>query len=116
MAVDHEAGRIIVAFRNPPKLMVFGARNGSLIADVATCGDADDVFVDARRHRIYVSCGAGAIDVFAQHGTAYQRIARVPTASGARTSFLDPELDRLFVGVRASASEPAAIWVFRLTP
>jgi hypothetical protein len=35
------------------------------------------------------------------------------TASGARTSLFVPELDRLFVAVRARSKEPAAIWVFR---
>lgn len=93
--------------------MAFNSQDGSVIADTATCGDADDVFVDAKRHRLYVSCGVGAIDAFAQHRMGYQRIASIPTAPGARTSFFVPEADCLFLGVRASAEEPAAIWVFR---
>ena len=43
-------------------------------------------------------------------------LGRIPTASGARTSFFYPEMDRLFVAVRATAREPAAIWVYRPTP
>jgi hypothetical protein len=43
----------------------------------------------------------------------YRRLARVPTVSGARTSLFVPEMDRLFVAVRAGSNEPAAIWVFR---
>jgi hypothetical protein len=35
---------------------------------------------------------------------------------GARTSLFVPELDRLYVAVRASGAEPAAIWVFKPTP
>ena len=31
----------------------------------------------------------------------------------ARTALFVPELDRLFVAVRAGSNEPAAIWVFR---
>jgi YVTN family beta-propeller protein len=116
MAVDNEAERVIVAFRDPPKLIVFGARDGGVIADVATCGDADDVFVDAKRQRLYVSCGAGVVDVLARHGVGYAWNGRVPTAPGARTSFFAPALDRLFVGVRAGASGPAAVWVFRPMP
>jgi hypothetical protein len=46
----------------------------------------------------------------------YRRLARVPTVSGARTSLFVPELDRLFVAVRAGSNEPAAIWVFRPIP
>ena len=60
-----------------------------------------------------MSCGEGVVDVFAAEAAGYRRLARVPTVSGARTSLFVPELDRLFVAVRARSSEPAAIWVFR---
>ncbi len=81
-----------------------------------TCGDADDVFVDNKRHRAYVSCGEGVVDVFEQADGGYRRLARVPTVSGARTSLFVPELDRLFVAVRSRSGGPAAVWVFRPAP
>jgi hypothetical protein len=84
-----------------------------LAAKAETCGDADDVFVDAKRHRVYVSCGEGMVDVFDQTEAGYRRLAQIPTVSGARTSLFVPDLDRLFVAVRARSGEPAAIWVFR---
>jgi hypothetical protein len=87
-------------------------RDGSPVASTDSCGDADDVFVDAKRRRVYVSCGDGHIDVFdAQDG--YRRIAHIATVSGARTSLFVPEMDRLLLAVRASGGEPAAIWVYR---
>jgi hypothetical protein len=89
---------------------------GKLVASTETCGDADDLFVDAKRGRVYVSCGAGLLDVFEPKGEAYRRVARIPTISGARTSFFVPELDRLLVAARATIREPAAIWIFRPTP
>jgi YVTN family beta-propeller protein len=115
MAVDADADRVLVAFRSPPKLMAFDSQ-GKAVADVAICGDADDVFVDPKRHRVYVSCGDGVIDVLSQRNTGYERVARIDTVSGARTSLLVPEIDRLFVGVRATISQPAAVWIFRPTP
>jgi len=93
--------------------MAFSSQDGHVAAKVDTCGDADDVFVDRKRHRVYVSCGEGAVDVLEPDQQGYRRLARVPTASGARTSLFVPELDRLFVAVRAGSNEPAAIWVFR---
>jgi hypothetical protein len=96
--------------------MVFATQTGKLEGSFDTCRDADDVFVDARRRRIYVSCGEGVIDVFAQAGGGYQRTARIATVAGARTSLFVPANDRLYLGVRAAASEPAAIWVFRPHP
>ncbi len=61
MAIDAEAHRVLVVFRSPPTLMALSSRDGHVTAKVETCGDADDVFVDARRRRVYVSCGEGVI-------------------------------------------------------
>jgi DNA-binding beta-propeller fold protein YncE len=116
MAIDREAQRVVVVFRSPPALAALSIQDGRVVAKTETCGDADDVFVDAKRHRIYVSCGTGAVDVLEQEAAGYRRLASVPTVSGARTSLFAPELDRLFVAVRASPREPAAIWVFRPAP
>jgi DNA-binding beta-propeller fold protein YncE len=113
MAIDGEAHRFLVVFRSPPTLMALSSQGGHVAAKVETCGDADDVFVDRRRRRVYVSCGEGAVDVLELGEAGYRRLARVPTVSGARTSLFVPELDRLFVAVRAGSNEPAAIWVFR---
>jgi YVTN family beta-propeller protein len=115
LAFDTDADRVIVAFRSPPKLMAFDSQ-GKAVADVAICGDADDIFVDRKRHRVYVSCGDGVIDVLSQKDSGYERIALIGSASGARTSLLVPEMDRLFVGVRATLSQTAAVLVFRPTP
>ena len=50
------------------------------------------------------------------NGSANQRIAHIPTVGGARTSLFVPEIERLFVAVRAKATEPTAIWVFPPAP
>jgi DNA-binding beta-propeller fold protein YncE len=116
MAIDPYADRVLVVFRGPPTLMALSSQDGHVVAKAGTCSDADDVFVDARRRRVYVSCGEGVVDVFAVEEAGYRRLARVPTVSGARTSLFVPERDRLYVAVRARWSEPAAIWVFRPAP
>jgi hypothetical protein len=116
MAIDAAAGRILVAFRNPPMLAAYTLPEGHLAARLPICADADDLFVDAGRHRIYVSCGAGVVDVLEPASDGYRRLARVPTVSGARTSLFVPEFDQLFVAARAGWSEPAAIWVLRPPP
>ena len=116
MALDREAGNLLVVTRAPPRLLVFALNSLSPRPSLETCGDADDVFTDAKRRRVYVSCGAGYIDVFERSGDSYQKIARLPTVSGARTSYFDTSLDRLFLAVRTSGHEPAAIWVFKPQP
>lgn len=116
MALDPLHRQVLVIFRAPAELGVFSMTGGKLIATTETCGDADDLFIDAKRSRVYVSCGAGFLDVLEAKGTTYRRTARIPTVSGARTSLFVPELDRLLVAVRSGTAEPAAILVFRPIP
>jgi hypothetical protein len=123
MALDERSGRLFVAFRGPPTLAVLDLGNGAVLARLPLCEDADDIFLDARRHRLYAVCGEGLVEAFedpasAEGGTARfpRRLARVPTAVGARTGLFVPELDRLFVAVRAAPGEPAALWVLRPDP
>jgi DNA-binding beta-propeller fold protein YncE len=116
MALDEEAARVLNVFRSPAKVGVFSMQDGSLVGSPETCGDADDIFVDPMRHRAYVSCGSGALDVIDTNDTAYRRVARLPTVAGARTAFFSPELDRLYLAVRAQRGEGAAIRIYQPAP
>ncbi len=116
MALDEARGEVVVAFRHPAKLAAFAMAAGGMVASADTCGDVDNVFVDAKRGRLYASCGEGFVEVLDKASTPWRRLARVRTVAGARTSLFVPELDRLYVAARASAAEPAAIWVFKPTP
>ncbi len=116
MAIDPVRHRILVIFRTPAQFGAFSMTDGKPIATTETCGDSDDLFIDAKRSRVYVSCGAGFLDVLEAKEATYRRIARIATVSGARTSLFVPEMDRLLVAVRASSETSAAIWMFRPTP
>ena len=117
MAVDAAAQRVLSVFRSPPTLLALTDPAGTIASKISTCGDADDVFVDAKRTRVYVVCGAGSVDVFDAQGGNYRQIGRIDTVSGARTGLFVPGTDRLYVAARAAGSgEPAAIWVFRPAP
>jgi DNA-binding beta-propeller fold protein YncE len=116
LAIDELRHHVLVVYRHPSKLAVFDAQSGFSQSTTDTCDDADDIFVDAKRSQVYVSCGEGLIDVRVAHGNDYVRVAQVPTASGARTALFVPGLDRYFLAVRANAREAASIWVFRPTP
>jgi YVTN family beta-propeller protein len=112
MAVDQGNQRVIIITRRPARLIAF-VQDGTIAAQSDTCGDSDDVFVDAKRQRVYVSCGEGFIDVFENQASAFQRLGRVRTVPGARTSLFVTDLDQLFLAVRAADNEPAAIWILR---
>jgi hypothetical protein len=116
MALDPASGLLALVFRKPPVLALLDHRSGAVRDKVAACGDADDVFFDTRRSRIYISCGAGTIAVFRIAAGRVQPTASVRTAIGARTSLFAPDLDRLFVGRRGDAQRSAAILVYRPVP
>lgn len=116
MALDHERQRVLVVFRRPAKFVAFSEETGATVGEADTCGDADDLFLDQKRNRVYVSCGAGFLDVLAAQEPAYARLARIPTVGGARTALFVSEIDRLLLGVRARFGEPASIWVYRAAP
>jgi YVTN family beta-propeller protein len=115
LALD-DSGHVLAVFRHPAKIGVFQAKDGRLLSSFDTCGDSDDVFIDAKRHRLYVICGEGFIDTFAQDGDVFRRIARLTTVGGARTGFFSPDTDRLYLAVRAALGHPASIWVLRPVP
>jgi hypothetical protein len=102
MALDEVNHRLFVGCRRPARLVVFDTGTGKPVSDVEISGDTDDLFYDAKRKRIYISCGGGKIDVVDQRDAdTYQLRERISTVSGARTSFFSPETDELFLAVRA---------------
>jgi hypothetical protein len=116
MAIDSAGGTIATVFRSPPRLVFLNSETGAVTGSYSTCADADDVFFDPEHHRVYVSCGAGAIDVFSRDGSGTRHIASILTSPGARTSLFVPELDELYVAERAGLLKDAAILVFRPAP
>ena len=113
LALDESHQRVLTVFRHPATLGVFQAQGGKRLANVPTCGDSDDLFVDAKRGLVYVVCGEGYVDVFAARGESYASLGRIATLSGARTGLFIPEIDRLIVAARSRGSESAAVWLLR---
>ena len=115
MALDEAGHRLIVIAREPPTLLVMDTESGKEITRADSCGDADDVFYDERRKQLYVSCGQGFLEVFALRDSATQRLARVPTAVGARTSLFVPAEDCLYVAVPHRGEQQAEVLVYQPT-
>jgi DNA-binding beta-propeller fold protein YncE len=110
MALDEANHRLFVGCRLPPKLVVLNTDSGDVIAKVDISGDTDDVFYDSKRHRIYVICGAGKIDVVEQiDPKTYKASTKIDTAEGARTGLFVPEQDALFVAIPHRGSQQAEV-------
>jgi DNA-binding beta-propeller fold protein YncE len=110
MAIDETDHRLFIGCRLPSKLVVLSTDSGDVVAKIDISGDPDDVFYDAKRHRIYAICGAGKIDVVEQiDPKTYKTLTKVDTAEGARTGLFVPERDTLFVAVPHRGSQRAEI-------
>jgi hypothetical protein len=114
MALDEAAHRLFVGCRRPARVVVFDSVTGKPVTDFEISGDTDDLFFDAKRQRLYVSCGEGFVDVVQRRESdRYERVERVPTRAGARTSFFSAELDRLFVAVPQRDGKDAELRVYQ---
>jgi hypothetical protein len=87
----------------------------------SACGrsDADSAsgFAPDASASVSISAAARASSkVIQQRGDTYEELARIPTIAGARTALLVPERNRLYLAVRASGGEGAAVWIFQPTP
>jgi DNA-binding beta-propeller fold protein YncE len=111
MAINNATEELLSVFRQPAKIMAYRISSGAVARVASVCGDADDVFVDAKRGRIYVVCGEGVVDVLTS--TTLDRIGRVTTSEGARTGLYSAEADVLFVAARATQGSEAAVWVLK---
>jgi len=117
MALDETNHRLFVGFRKPAKLIVLDTESGRVVANLDSVGDADDIFYEATHKRIYMSGGEGFIDVFEQSDADHYRIlAKIPTASGARTALFVPELGRLYLAVPHRGSQGAEVRVYEAQP
>ena len=118
MALDESDHRLFIASRSPARMAVFNTDTGKLITALPCTQDADDLYYDSARKRIYVTGGEGYISVLEQKDNDhYEQLAKVPSSLGARTSGYFGKLgkkgfDRLYVAVPARANHGAEIRIF----
>jgi len=116
MALDEQDHRLFVATRRPAALLAYDTQTGKRVAKLAICGDADDLFYDAARKRIYVVCGEGLVDIVHQRDPDhYETFNRIKTAPGARTGLFAPTRNALYVAVPARGLSSAEIRVYTTT-
>jgi DNA-binding beta-propeller fold protein YncE len=112
MALDEAGHRLFIGCRRPAKLLVYNTSTGRQIDSVDISGDTDDLFYDANRKRVYVSCGEGFLDVLALDNGRLARTAHIATAAGARTSLFVGQQNRLFLAVPHRGVQKAEIRVY----
>jgi YVTN family beta-propeller protein len=117
MALDEADHRLFVGTHEPARLAVFDTQSGHMVTALPSVQDADDLYYDARRKRIYMAGGEGFIYAFQQKDPdQYQLITKISTALGARTAGYfgkgKKNFDRFWLAVPARADRGAEIWIF----
>ena len=120
-AFDEKTHRLFLGTRTPPQMIVMDSGSGKEVAVLPTVEGMDGVYFNEKQKRIYISGGrdndVGYIFIYQQKDADhYEAIGKIPTRSGAGTSFWSPELNRFYVGAPASDKQEAAILVFEPQP
>jgi hypothetical protein len=107
MALDRANQRVFVGCRKPAVVLALDGKTLKELWTAEIPADIDDLFFDAKRKRLYASCGEGALAVLEERdGGRYEVVEKRPTPKLARTCLFDPESGRLFLGVPRQAGKP----------
>ena len=114
MTLDVDGQRIFIGCRKEPMVVVLDAATGKELAGIPIPGDIDDLFYDAKRKRLYASCGEGTLAVLQDGKNGFEVVEKIPTRKLARTCLFDPHSDRLFVVLpRTDDTTTAELRVYR---
>jgi hypothetical protein len=109
LALDEANKRVFVGCRTEPMVVVMDTETGKEITGVPIPKDIDDLSYDAKRKRLYASCGEGFLAVISQVSPdKYEVTNKIPTVKSASTSLFDPEANRLYLAVPRQPNQPGA--------
>lgn len=113
MSLDEVNHRLFIGCRHPAKLVIIDTQTGKPINSLEITGDVDDIFYNKTKQQIYLSCGAGNVDIFNQtSANIYTANGKVSTHSGARTSLFIAELNLLIVASPSGFNGKASLLVY----
>src|SRR6185312_5977124 len=115
LALDIEGKRVFVGCRKPAKVVILDADTGKEVSHADIPADIDDLFYDAKRKRLYASCGEGTLAVLQDKGSGkFKIVENIPTRKLARTCLFDAGTDRLFVILpRTDDKTPPELRIYR---
>ena len=111
--LDEASHRLFIVARDPGRFIVLDTNGGATLASFAAPQRVDAEIFDAENRRVYAPGGEGYIGVYAERDAGhFAELAQVPSAAGAKTAILVPELRRLYVAVSPGEGKSggAIIW------
>jgi DNA-binding beta-propeller fold protein YncE len=115
LALDEANHRLFIGCRKKPMVVVMDSETGKELTTTDIPGDIDDLFYDAKRKRLYASCGEGFLVVLKVGAKRCEVQEKIKTKKDARTSYFDPATDRLYLAVpRQKGKKGPEIWVYQV--
>ena len=100
VAFDAAQHRLYVVCRKPGMVVVMNSDTGKVITTQPAPLFADQELYDQPAHRLYVPGGQGYVGIYDTSDPNHlKEIAKVPSARGAKTGILVPNIHRLFLAV-----------------
>jgi DNA-binding beta-propeller fold protein YncE len=94
MSIDLARRCLFIGCRKPQKLIVIGADDGKVLADLAIGSGVDATKFDGDA---FASCGDGTLTVARETGGKFQVVQTVKTPRGARTMGIDPTTHTIYL-------------------
>jgi DNA-binding beta-propeller fold protein YncE len=95
---DEAAKRLYVVCREPGMVVVMNSDTGAVVSTAPAPLRADEVMMDVATHRLYVPGGEGYIGVYdTSNPNQIKQIAKVPSAYGAKTGILLPDMKQMLI-------------------
>jgi DNA-binding beta-propeller fold protein YncE len=118
LALDEANQRVYVGCRKEPMIVVLDTETGKEITAVPIPEGIDDLFVDAKRKRLYASCGDGSLVVLKQvDANRIETLEKIQTVKGAKTCLFVPDSGRLYLAVpRQEGKDGPEVWVYQAKP
>ncbi len=109
VAFDEGAKRLYVVCRDPGMVVVMNSDTGAVVSKAPAPLRADEVMMDATTHRLYVPGGEGYIGIYdTSDPQQVKMIAKVPSAPGAKTGILLPDMKKMFVAASPGETKNVA--------
>jgi DNA-binding beta-propeller fold protein YncE len=100
IALDEASHRAYIGCRKEPMVVVLDTETGKEVASAAIPDGVDDLFFDAGRKRVYVSCGDGFLAVLKVVDPDHiEVLEKVATVKGAKTCLQVPESGKIYLAV-----------------
>jgi DNA-binding beta-propeller fold protein YncE len=112
MTLDEKSSHLFVGCRQQPKLIMINTSTGMDVSFPKCSRDADDLFF--LNDLVFLSAGAGYVDVFRVTSKGLVVVNHIATVTGARTSLLLPTEKKFLLAVPKHGNNPAALWVYNL--